>query len=439
MLFGITGLGSAAVAVALPTLADDLEVSTGRAALVVSCYSLALAVGSAVCGRLGDLLGIRLPLLVGLAIMVTAASAGALVDSLPALVVTRTLQGLGASAAPALTLAAVQALFAGDARARALATYAGIGGTVNALGPVIGSALVDPFGWRPVVAIPVATLALAPFVWRVLPSDRQAGATLDPVGTLLVALAALGAVLSLQAATLGPPVALVGLALLVLATPTAVLRSCRVPTGIVPAALLRSDAAVRSLLTAASLSSAWFGMLVAVPTSFAGRGWTGVQVGLLLVPAAVLGVVAPRITGPLLIRLGAVRSQLVATTGVTAAVLLAALGTFINARLVMRLGMRRIARGAYAMQIIVSGLFMLALWTDVLPPALRFPAFFLWAVSLFMMAGLTFGNLNALAMQRKGHIAGMTASVVSPNMSTHRGMGWMPTTWNEDCDPSGVW
>lgn len=93
--------------------------------------------------------------------------------------------------------------------------------------------------------------------------------------------------------------------------------------------------------------------------------------------------------------------------------LLAALGTFINARLVMRLGMRRIARGAYAMQIIVSGLFMLALWTDVLPPALRFPAFFLWAVSLFMMAGLTFGNLNALAMQRKGHIAGMTASVVS--------------------------
>ena len=93
--------------------------------------------------------------------------------------------------------------------------------------------------------------------------------------------------------------------------------------------------------------------------------------------------------------------------------LLAALGTFINARLVMRLGMRRIARGAYAMQIIVSGLFMLALWTGVLPPALRFPAFFLWAVSLFMMAGLTFGNLNALAMQRKGHIAGMTASVVS--------------------------
>ena len=93
--------------------------------------------------------------------------------------------------------------------------------------------------------------------------------------------------------------------------------------------------------------------------------------------------------------------------------LLAALGTFINARLVMRLGMRRIARGAYAMQVGMSGLFLLTLWTGVLPEGLRFPAFFLWAVSVFTMAGLTFGNLNALAMQGMGHLAGMTASVTA--------------------------
>ena len=142
MLFGVTGLGSAAVAVALPALSQDLELTTGRAALVVSCYSLALAVGSAVFGRLGDMFGIRLPLLIGMSVMVTAACAGALVDSLLALIITRTLQGLGAAAVPALTLAAIQALFAGDSRARALATYSGVGATVNALGPVAGALLV---------------------------------------------------------------------------------------------------------------------------------------------------------------------------------------------------------------------------------------------------------------------------------------------------------
>ena len=49
---------------------------------------------------------------------------------------------------------------------------------------------------------------------------------------------------------------------------------------------------------------------------------------------------------------------------------------------------------------------------DLLPEALRFPAFFFWAVSVFFMAGVTFGNLNAMALQRMGHVAGMAASVI---------------------------
>lgn len=93
---------------------------------------------------------------------------------------------------------------------------------------------------------------------------------------------------------------------------------------------------------------------------------------------------------------------------------LAGTGTLLNSRLIMRVGMRRIARGAYAVQIWASALFLLLLLLgDALPAPLRFPLFFLWAVGLFMMAGLTFGNLNAMAMQRMGHIAGLTASVVS--------------------------
>ncbi|HRO13792.1 MAG TPA: multidrug effflux MFS transporter [Paracoccus sp. (in: a-proteobacteria)] len=92
---------------------------------------------------------------------------------------------------------------------------------------------------------------------------------------------------------------------------------------------------------------------------------------------------------------------------------LSASGTVINARLVMRVGMRRIARTAYAAQVVSSVLFLTLLLSDMLPGPLRFPVFFLWAVGVFTMAGLTFGNLNALAMSRKGHIAGMTASVVS--------------------------
>ena len=93
--------------------------------------------------------------------------------------------------------------------------------------------------------------------------------------------------------------------------------------------------------------------------------------------------------------------------------LLSGSGTILNATFVIRFGMRRIAKWAYVMQTIVSGVILAALLSDLLPQALRFPAFFFWATSVFFMAGVTFGNLNALALQRMGHIAGMAASIIA--------------------------
>lgn len=93
--------------------------------------------------------------------------------------------------------------------------------------------------------------------------------------------------------------------------------------------------------------------------------------------------------------------------------LLSGSGTVLNATFVMRFGMRRIAKWAYVMQTIVSGLALTLILSGVLPQGFEFPVFFFWAVSVFFMAGVTFGNLNALALQRMGHIAGMAASIVA--------------------------
>ncbi|WP_232830667.1 multidrug effflux MFS transporter [Tropicimonas sp. IMCC34011] len=92
--------------------------------------------------------------------------------------------------------------------------------------------------------------------------------------------------------------------------------------------------------------------------------------------------------------------------------LIAGTGTIINATLVMRLGMRRLAIAAYGAQTAISTLLVLLELSGLLPEALFFPAFFFWATSVFFMAGLTFGNLNALALEPMGHIAGLASSVV---------------------------
>lgn len=96
--FGITGLSSAAVAVATPDLVLGLGSSLETGALVVSVYALALAVGSPVFGRLGDAYGLRVPLLVGTALMVLGVVVGATAPTIEVLLTGRLLQGIGASA-----------------------------------------------------------------------------------------------------------------------------------------------------------------------------------------------------------------------------------------------------------------------------------------------------------------------------------------------------
>jgi DHA1 family bicyclomycin/chloramphenicol resistance-like MFS transporter len=93
--------------------------------------------------------------------------------------------------------------------------------------------------------------------------------------------------------------------------------------------------------------------------------------------------------------------------------LASASGSIINANVVVRLGMRRVVTVTYAgMVVLTLGLLALAV-AGAMPEALAFPAHILWSIALFAMMGLSMGNLNALAMEPVGHIAGLAASVTS--------------------------
>jgi len=84
----------------------------------------------------------------------------------------------------------------------------------------------------------------------------------------------------------------------------------------------------------------------------------------------------------------------------------------LNARVVVRLGMRAIIKAMYTAQIFISAAMILITLLD-LPYAITFAAYVVWVTSNFFQAGLTIGNLNALAMEEMGHIAGLAASVIS--------------------------
>ncbi|WP_136443484.1 multidrug effflux MFS transporter [Pacificoceanicola onchidii] len=91
--------------------------------------------------------------------------------------------------------------------------------------------------------------------------------------------------------------------------------------------------------------------------------------------------------------------------------IVASSASFLNAALVMRLGMRLLVTAMLIAQLgLTSAMIFLLLWGvsgDTL-----FYAFVVWQTGVFFQAGLTLGNLNALAMEPMGHIAGLAASVI---------------------------
>jgi DHA1 family bicyclomycin/chloramphenicol resistance-like MFS transporter len=92
--------------------------------------------------------------------------------------------------------------------------------------------------------------------------------------------------------------------------------------------------------------------------------------------------------------------------------ILAASASVVNARLVGRLGMRPIIKAMFLAQMLLS-LAMIGIVALHLPNQIELLFYAFWTMTVFFQAGLTIGNLNALAMEPLGHIAGSAASVIT--------------------------
>ncbi|MCP3687752.1 MAG: multidrug effflux MFS transporter [Gammaproteobacteria bacterium] len=93
-------------------------------------------------------------------------------------------------------------------------------------------------------------------------------------------------------------------------------------------------------------------------------------------------------------------------------VLAASIGVaaLINAKLVMRYGMRRLSFTAmFAVTVLSIPFLLLAQYYSGHPP---FAIFMLYLLIVFFFFGILFGNLNALAMEPLGHVAGLGAALV---------------------------
>jgi EmrB/QacA subfamily drug resistance transporter len=182
------------VNVALPALAYDLKVGPADLSWAINAYLLPLGVLILLGGALGDHFGRRRLFQIGLSTFTFASLACAAAPSLAWLLAARGLQGLGAALLMPNSLAILGGAFTGEARGRAVGTWAAAGALAGALGPIAGGWVVDTVGWRTIFLVNVPIAAGAGYLaWKYVEERRESdgAAPLDTAGAAL-ATAALG-------------------------------------------------------------------------------------------------------------------------------------------------------------------------------------------------------------------------------------------------------
>ncbi len=115
--------------------------------------------------------------------------------------------------------------------------------------------------------------------------------------------------------------------------------------------------------------------------------------------------------------------------------LVSSAASFLNAAIVVRLGMVRVIRSSLLVTAVYAVTYLVSLLTLGTDGALPFALFLILLVAGFSLAGLCIGNLNALAMQPLGHVAGLAASTISAISTSLGALLAAPTTLLFDGTP----
>jgi EmrB/QacA subfamily drug resistance transporter len=192
MIFAVsmTFIDQTIVAIAIPTIQEELSLSATGVQWIINGYLLSLSALFAFGGRLADIAGHRRMVVIGVVIF---AAASAMCGLTPTgsldevwLIVFRVIQGAGAAVMFPAALAIVLNAFPLRERGRALAIFFAIAGGLTSIGPIAGGYLTE-WTWRAIfwVNIPVAIIALV-LTAKAKPDNEKHPAPLDYRGTLLI-------------------------------------------------------------------------------------------------------------------------------------------------------------------------------------------------------------------------------------------------------------
>src|SRR3954453_16262181 len=299
-------LDIAVVNTGISDMGRDLNTGLDGLKWVVDAYTLALAAVVLTTGSLAGRLGRRTVFSAGLVVFIVASAAAAAATDITMLNIIRAVQGLGAAAMFATSMALLAHEFPQmQERAKALAVYGATIGGSFAFGPLVGGALTTAFGWRSIfiINIPIGIAALA-ITKKYVRESRDpharridwAGQTALPGGLFLLVLALLRGN-DVGWGTTQIVVELVAAAVLMVAF---VVIERRVKDPMLPLGFFRIPSFAGAQIAAFAISASIFAIYI-YATIYMQQvlGLSAIEAGLVYVPAPIMNAATSRAPPPL--------------------------------------------------------------------------------------------------------------------------------------------
>jgi MFS transporter, DHA2 family, multidrug resistance protein len=185
------------LSVAVPAITEQLSPGYNQVLWIGDIYSFVLAGLLVTMGNLGDRIGRKRLLMVASLGFGVASAAAAFAATSELLIVLRAVQGLAGAGLMPPTLALLRTVFTDDRlRMRAVGIWSASGAAGAAMGPVLAGVLLEHYFWGSVLLVNLPVVALIVGLgYRVLPEARSEGDhPLDPVSVAISTAGILGMV-----------------------------------------------------------------------------------------------------------------------------------------------------------------------------------------------------------------------------------------------------
>ncbi len=308
--FGV--LNASAVGVVLPTIGEDLSVEPGLLGWLMTGFLLVYAVAIPFYGRLADLFGARRLFLLGVSLFSIGSLLAVFAPTFSTLLFARFVQAIGGAAVPGLGMVLASRAYPVERRGAVLGVIGMTIGVGAGVGPLLGGVLSDAFGWQAIFVVTALAVLTVPVGLKVLPADEEQEAEqLDVVGGLLLALTVGGALLAVtEGARSGwqSPLVIAGAVSAALAPVALVARQRIARFPFIPLEFLRNSRLLALLGISFAVMAANLAPLVGLPLLLTGlHDQSPVQIGLILLPGAMLTGVLGLTAGRLVDRIGVLR------------------------------------------------------------------------------------------------------------------------------------